>query len=130
MGSLGGAEFVLAMVADEQVLDYRFERRGKIWDGVDGARNGFDFHHDVAEELAFGGVADGALVAEFVEFADVVKHSGGEEQIEIELGVVSGQLLGEAAEADDVFEQAADVGVMHDFGGGRALVSAGRFSDR
>ena len=69
----------------------------------------------------FGGVADGAFVAEFVELADVVEHGGGEEQIKVELGIVRRELLREAAETDDVFEQAADVGVVHDFGRRRAL---------
>ena len=81
-GEFWGAEFVLAVMADEQVLHDGFERRGKSGDGVDGAGDGFEFHDDVAEELAFGGVADGAFVAEFVEFADVVKHGGGEEQVD------------------------------------------------
>ena len=77
---------------------------GKLGDGVDGAGNGFDFHDDVAEQLAGGGVADGAFVAELFEFADVVEDGGGEEQVEVELAIMGGDLLGQAAEADDVFE--------------------------
>ena len=100
-----------------------FSGGGKAFDFVDRARDGFQFHDDVAEELAFGGVADGALVAEFVELADVVEDGGGEEQVDVELSVVPRYNFGQAAKADDVFEQAAHIGVMHDFGGGCALVA-------
>ena len=85
-----------------------FSGGGKAFDFVDGAGDGFEFHHDVAEKLAGRGVADGALVAEFFEFADVVEDRDGEEQVDVELGIMPGDELGHAAEADDVFEQAAD----------------------
>ena len=73
-GEFGRAEFVLAVVADEQMLDNGFEGRGEILDVVDRAGDGFEFHDNVAEQLAGGGVADGAFVAEFFEFADVVEE--------------------------------------------------------
>src|SRR6266704_296790 len=44
-GQLGRAEFVLAVMADEQMLDYGLEIRRET-DGVHGFRNGFEFHHD------------------------------------------------------------------------------------
>src|SRR5467141_3269442 len=69
-GELGGAEFVLAVMADEKMLDDRFQIGGETFDGVHGFRNGFKFHHAVAEELAFDGVADGAFVEELVELPD------------------------------------------------------------
>ena len=59
-----------------------FSGGGKAFDFVDRAGDGFEFHDDVAEELAGSGVADGAFVAEFFEFADVVENGGGEEQID------------------------------------------------
>src|SRR6266700_8000027 len=68
-GELGRAKFILAVMADEKMLDDGFQVGGKTLDGVHGFRNGFQFHDDVAEELAFDGVADGAFVAELVELA-------------------------------------------------------------
>ena len=41
----------------------------------------------------------------------------------IELGVMPCHDLSHAAEADNVFEQAADISVVHDFRGGRTFVA-------
>jgi len=66
----------IAMVADQQMLDDGLQICGKTFDGIDRFGNGLEFHHDVAEELAFDGVADGALVTKLIEFADVVQNRG------------------------------------------------------
>jgi len=124
-GELGGAEFVLAVMADKEMLDDGFEFWRETFDGVHGFINGFKFHDDVAEELSFDGVADGAVVAELVEFADVVEDGGGKQEIEVELGIMRGGELGEAAKTEDVLEEAAKIRVVHDFGGRRALVFRG-----
>src|SRR4029077_16603126 len=106
-GGLGGAEFVLAVMADEQVLDDGLQVGGETLDGVHSFRNGFEFHHDVAEKLAFDGVGNGALIAQFVELPDIVKNRGGQQQIHVEFGIVRGGLFGEATQAQDVFYKAA-----------------------
>ncbi len=107
------------------MLDDGFQIGGKTFDGVHGFRNGFEFHHDVAEELAFDGVADGPFVAQLVEFADVVQNRGSQQQINVELGIVRGDLLREATQTDDVLKQAAEIGVMHHFRRRSALVFGG-----
>src|SRR5438477_1689037 len=112
-------------MADEKMLDDGFQVGGKTLYGVHGFRNGFEFHHDVAEKLAFDGVADGALVAKFVELADVVEHRGGEEKIDVQLRIMRGSLFGEAAQTEDVLDEAAEIGMVHHFGGGGALVLRG-----
>ena len=124
-GKLGRAEFVLAVMTDEEMLEDDFEIGRKAGDGVHGFVDGFEFHDDVAEELALYGVADGAVVAELVEFADVVENGGGKQEIEVELGIMRGGKLGETAKAKDVLEEAAEISVVHDFGGRRALVFRG-----
>ncbi len=79
-GKFGRTEFVLAVMADQEMLDDGFQICGKTLDGIHGVGDGFQFHDDVAEELAFGGVADGAVVAEFVELADVVEDGDGQQK--------------------------------------------------
>src|ERR1700674_5043394 len=119
------AEFVLAVMADQNMLHHGFQRRRKSIDGVDGVGDGLELHHDVAEELTFGGVGDGAVVTKLVELPDVVKDRGGQQEIEVELRIMRGGLLRQAAEADDVLDQAAEIGVMHDLRGGCAFVACG-----
>ena len=124
-GQLRRAEFVLAMVADEEMLNDGLQVWRETFDGVHGFGDGFKFHHDVAEELAFDGVADSAFVAEFVELADIVEHRRGEKKIDVQLGIVRGSLLGEPAQTEDVLDEAAEKRMVHDFGGGGALVLRG-----
>src|SRR6266403_4408260 len=119
-GELWRAKFVLAVMADEEMLDDGFQVGRETLDGVHGFGDSFEFHHDVAEELAFDGVADGALVAKFVELADVVQNRGRQQQINVELRVVGSDLPREAAQADDVLEQAAEISVVHHFRRGRS----------
>src|SRR6266568_3592742 len=122
-GELRRAEFVLAVMADEKMLDDGFQVGGKTFCGVHRLRNRFQFHDNVAEELAFDGVADGAFVAELVELANVVKNRGGQQQINVELGIMCGDLFREPTQTDDVFEQAAKISMVHDFCGGSAFVT-------
>src|SRR2546421_2128123 len=112
-------------MADEKMLDDGLQVGGKAFDGVDGLRNRFKLHHDVAEELAFNGVADSTVVAKFVELADIVENRGGEQKIDVKLGIVRGGLPGENAQTKNVLEEAAEISVVHDFGGGSALVFRG-----
>src|SRR5205823_13141697 len=113
-GKLGRAEFVLAVMADEKMLDDGLQVGGKAFDGVHGLRNRFKLHHDVAEELAFNGVADSTVVAKFVELADIVENRGGEQKIDVKLGIVRGGLPGETAQTKNVLEEAAEISVVHD----------------
>jgi len=52
-GKLGVAERVLAVMADEEMLDDGFQLCGETFMAVHGLRNGLEYPHDVAEELAF-----------------------------------------------------------------------------
>ena len=124
-GEFGGAKFVLAVMADEEMLDNGFEIGREILDGVYEVCDGFELEDDVSEELAFGGVADGAIVAELIELSNVVEDCGGKQQVEVEFGIMDGYFSCEAAEADDVFEQAAEISVVHDFSSGGTFVARG-----
>src|SRR5882757_5914983 len=104
-----------------------FQRRGETGNLVNRACDRFQFHHDVAEELAWRGVTNGALVAKLFEFTNVVEDRGGEQKIDIKLRIMSGDATRHAAERDNVFKQATQISVMHYFGGGGALVAASDF---
>src|SRR6202162_6678601 len=122
-GKLGRAKLVFTVMADEDVLDNGFQLCGEANDIVHGAGDGFEFHHDMAEQSAFRGVADGTVVAEFFELANVVEHRSSEEKVDIEFEIVRGDLRGQATEANNVFEQAAEIRVMHNFCGGGGVVA-------
>src|SRR5882757_9846158 len=98
-----------------------FQRRGETGNLVNRACDRFQLHHDVAEELPWRGVADGALIAKLFELTDVVEDRGGEQQVDIKLRILRGNAAGHAAERDNVFKQATQISVMHYFGGGGAL---------
>ncbi len=115
------------MASRIMMLHDGLERRGEAFDFVDRARDGFKLHDDVTEELPRRGVDNGAFVAELFELADIVEDARGEQEIDIELGIMRGDAARHAAERDDVFEQAAEIGMVHHFGGRRAFVAAGGF---
>ncbi len=122
----GRAKLVLAVMADQKMLHYGFQICGKTFDGVHGFRDGFQFHHDMTEELAFRGVADGTVVAEFIQLANVMEDGGGHQEIGVQLRIVRGNLFGQLTKADHVLEEASEIGVVHDFGGRGALVASRR----
>ena len=80
-GKFGRSEFVLAVMADQKMLDDGFEFGRKTFNRVHEGSDGFEFEDDVTEELTFGSVADGAVVAEFIELADVVEDGNGQQQV-------------------------------------------------
>src|SRR5271155_1534116 len=112
-------------MADEQMLDHRLQRRRKSFDRVHRLTDRFHFHNDVAQKLALRRVTNGAVVAKFVELANVVQYGYGQEQVRIELGIMIGCQLRQAAKTDDVFEQTTEVSVMHYFCGRSTLVTRG-----
>src|SRR5271165_6986010 len=120
-GEFRGTKFIFPVMANEDVLNDGPEAGWKALHAIHGLVDGVELHHDVAEELALRGVTDGALVAEFFELAHIVQQSSNEEEIDIEFRIVRGNLFREAAQADDMFEEATKIGMVHGFRGGRAL---------
>ncbi len=126
-GQLGRAEIVLAVMADDEVLDHDLEFVGEA--GLQGelGLQHFQFDDHVAEQLALGGVGEGAVVGEFVNLADVVQKCAGEQKVAIDLGIVLAHQIAGTEQRDDVIEQSADVGVMQSLGGGGVAVGGGDF---
>ena len=87
-GQLGRAEIVLAVVADDEVLDQRLEFIGKARQLRELGLQHFQFDDHVAQQLALGRVRKRAVVGQLVNLADVVQERAGEKKIAIDLGIV------------------------------------------
>ncbi len=73
---------------------------------------------DVADELAFEGVVEGGAPGEFADLADVVEDGPRDEKVGVDFWVERGGGEADADEAEDVFEETSEPGVMEAFGGG------------
>src|SRR5258708_36872252 len=105
-------EFVLAVVAYEEMLHDGLQRGRKSFDGIDGFGNGLEFHHDVAEELTFGGIRDGTVVAKLAEFPDVVENRGRQQKMHVQLRIMRGDLFSQAADRADGVDENDETGVI------------------
>ncbi|MFO0973427.1 MAG: hypothetical protein U1A27_08330 [Phycisphaerae bacterium] len=79
-------------------------------------------------------VAEAGAVGELGGLADVVQEDAGEDEVATDLGVAAGGIVfraedeaGELEEVERVFEQAAEVGVVHVDGGGGGAEGVGDF---
>src|SRR5580698_3142853 len=95
-GQLGGAKLILAMVADDEVLEQRLELGRKVRNQRKFRLQHLEFNDHVAEKLAARGVGKRAVVSEFVNFTDVMKKDAGQKQIAIDLRVVSADQVARA----------------------------------
>ena len=82
----------------------------------------FQLDNHVPEQLSLGGVRNGPLIAELVEFADVVKKRAGQQQVAIHLGIVTRRQIADREQRHHVIEQAPDKRVMQGLGRGSILV--------
>ena len=121
-GQLGRSEFVLAVMADDQVLDQGLELVGKVREQGEFRLQHLQLDDHVAEQLAAGGVGKRALVGEFVNLADVVQERAGQQQVAIDLRIVAAHQIAGAEQRNDVIEQAANEGVMQRLGRGRVAI--------
>src|SRR5271156_951199 len=112
----GRTKFVGSMMAQNQMLNQHGERSGKIRDGANLFTNHRSADTDVAQQAPLGGVVNAAAVTELINFPDVVQDDAGQKQVRVELGVVGRNRAAQTDEAHDVFEQAADEGVVHGHG--------------
>src|SRR6266436_3676253 len=79
------AKLIFPVVADEHMLYYDLQVFRKTFDGIHLPCDRLQLQHDVAQKLALGGIADGAVVAEFVQLSNVMKDGGSQKQVEIQL---------------------------------------------
>src|SRR5581483_10249985 len=88
-GELGRSEVVLPVVADDQVLDHRLEFFGENGQRCELGLQHLQFDNHVAEKLPLRGVRKRPVISQLVDLAKVVKKGAGEQQIPVDLGIIS-----------------------------------------
>ena len=68
-------------MAQNQMLDQNFERRGKARDRPAFLPHQRGADRDVAQQAPGVRIVDAALIAQLLDFSDVVQHHSGEQQI-------------------------------------------------
>ena len=124
-GELGRAELVLAVVADDEVLDQDLERRGEAGNLLQLGVQQFELDDEVAQQLALGGVAERAGIAQLANLSDVMQEGAGEQQVPVDERIVAGHQVAGAEQRYHVVEQSADACVVHRLGRGRVAIVAG-----
>ena len=118
------AEIHLSVMADNQMVHQRPEFRRKARDQPRLLVHHAQRNDDVAQQLAFGAIAEASVVGQFVNLADVVQHHSGHQQVGVHVRVVRGCHLRQGTKRKHVLDQPADVGVVDALGRGRDLVPA------
>ena len=76
----------------------------------------------MSQQHAFDGVLETDVPGEFADLADVVEDDAGEQQVPVEDRIMGRDAVRERKQADDVFEQAAQPGMVQLLCGGRFAV--------
>ncbi len=120
---LGRAVFQLPVVAQNHVFEQIAQLHREIGKRAELSGKHPDGDRDMAEQLALGGIAETALIAEFVNLADIVQHHAGDQQVQIDAGIMRRCRFRQPAKRQHMFQQAAAEGVMNGLGGRRDLVA-------
>src|SRR6266478_1450938 len=104
---------VLPVMADEHVQHERLQIGRKSIEGVNFSGDAFIFNQNVTQQLAFVGVTERALVAQFLKLSHIMEHGASQQQVGIRLRILRKNRPAQAAQADHVFKQAAKIRVMH-----------------
>ncbi len=118
------------MVADDEMLKQSLEFGRKAGDQSKFCLQHLKFNDHVPEKLASRSVGKRAIVGKFVDLADVVKKCAGQQQIAVDLGIVSADQVAGTKKRNHMVEQATDIGVMQGLGGGSIAVSGSDFRIR
>src|SRR5437667_9369941 len=100
------------MMADDEMLDQRFQRIGKGGDLRQLGLQHFQFNDHVPEQLAASGVRKGAIVSQFVDFADIVQKSASEQQVAINVRIIAAHQVAGTEQRHYVLKQASNESVM------------------
>src|SRR6195256_1797608 len=99
-------------MADNHVLEERAQLRRKIGYKSQLVRHNAEADHHVAQELAFGRVSKTPVVAQFIDFADVVQHGAREQEVKINAIMLCSKPR-QLAQREHVLEQTTEPCMMN-----------------
>ena len=126
-GKFGRSKLIFAVMTDDEVLEQCLQLIRKTLDLSNLGLEHFQFDNHVTEQLATAGVGKRPLVAELVDFADVMQKSPSYQQVAIDLGIIPGKQIAGAKKGNYVIQQAADIGVVQSLGRRRIAIGGGNF---
>ena len=104
--ALGRAEFILAVMREEQMFEQCGFLPGK---GFNAANLGVEHlhpDHDMTEEFALIGVLKASQISKFLGFADIVEKRAGHQQLRIDALVATADLAGQFGYGQGMLEEA------------------------
>src|SRR5215831_1876800 len=116
------SEFVLPMMADDQMLHQSLEFAGEVRQLLQFRLQHFELDNHVPQQLTACGVGKRAIVGQLVDLAYDVEEGPGEQQVAINLGVIAANQVTGPEQRNDVIEEAANVGVMQALGCGSRTI--------
>src|SRR5436853_7526661 len=100
------------MMADDEVLEQRFEFGRKVRQEHELRLQHFQLDEHVPEQLPAGGVREGADGSEFVDLADVVKERACQHQVTVELGIIPADENAGTTQGNNMIEEDNDEVMM------------------
>src|SRR6266576_2873912 len=104
---LGRAEFIGAVMTDQQVLHQQRQLCREIRNRGNLLVDQLDFHDQMAQELARVGVIDRSLKGKLVDFADVVQKAAYQQEIDVDAAIVLDDFEDQLEQRERMLEQTA-----------------------
>src|SRR5215469_2687342 len=108
-----GAKFVRTVMTDNQVFHQNRQMPREVRDGLNLLMNELHSDSDMPEQAPLSRIINGASVAEFVDLANVVEDDTCQEQVGIDLGVVTAEGSRQCNQAHDMLKQSSDKSMVH-----------------
>src|SRR5260370_12947919 len=112
----------MAVVADDQVLKQSLQFVWEIWNLRNLRLQHFKVKEHVPKQVAAGGVGQRPAVRELINLANVVQEGAREQQVAIDLRIISANQIAGAKQRNHVVQKPADVGVVQSLGRGCAAI--------
>src|SRR5579872_2055615 len=117
------SELVLAVMADDQVLNQSLQLVGETGYLRELCLQHLQLNDHVPEQLPARGVCKRAVVRELIDLADVVQEYSRQQQVAVDLRIISAQQVTRLEQRNHVIKQAPDVSVMQRLGGRSIAIS-------
>ena len=129
-GHFGRAELQVPVMAQNHVLQQVPELRRKFRERPQLVAQHANRDRNMTQQLSFSRVTEAALIAQFVNLADIVQHHAGDQQIHDRYSDNEPRSFRQTAQRQHVFQQAAAKRMVNGFRGGGDLVLRGAVPDR